>query len=312
MGAQPHRSPSLKARAERTSCRGNGDMHRLAARARGAMTGDGWSGRVQSVHPRAINIVRADGLAVSVVADRTSMSAMGILAAEPFESCPPPELVEMAARMQDAVVSIDSFASIECSASTIWEGRVDAASVHSSARDLIHAIRDDLFIHGNAGGMLGVLRSGVAENPFVAHGRKSLEEGRPDLLVGCGPGLTPSGDDFLTGALVASSQSDYSRSRIERALPGTSAPGRTLLWMALQGQFPAYLVEFIDDVLAADSREAVSAAVRTACAHGETSGTDALAGFCWQMLNVGQVQEMRTAAPVQLTLFEAIPGSKRI
>src|SRR5271169_3195193 len=175
MGAQPHRSPSLKARAERTSCRGNGDMYRFDARARGAMTGDEWSGRVHSVHPRALNIVRADGLAVSVVADRTSMSAMGILAAEPFESCPPPELVEMTARLQDSVVFIDSFVSLDCSASTIWEGRVDAASVHSISRDLIHAIRDDLFIHGNAGGLLGVLRRGVAENPFVARGRTSLE-----------------------------------------------------------------------------------------------------------------------------------------
>jgi hypothetical protein len=25
--------------------------------------------------------------------------------------------------------------------------------------------------------------------------------------------------------------------------------------------------------------------VRAACAHGETSGTDALAGFCWQRLD---------------------------
>ena len=111
-----------------------------------------------------------------------------------------------------------------------------------------------------------------------------LADNRPDAMVGCGPGLSPSGDDFLTGALLAFAGSALFRGKIERALPGTTAPGRTLLWMALQRQFPAYLVEFVDVVSAADSAGAVVAAARAACARGETSGTDALAGFCWQMM----------------------------
>ena len=121
------------------------------------------------------------------------------------------------------------------------------------------------------------------DNPFVAFGREMLQRDRLEALVGCGPGLTPAGDDFLTGALLASSGSALPRAKIERALPGTTAPGRTLLWMALNDQYPAYLVKFVGDLAAAVSTEAVTTAVRAACAHGETSGTDALAGFCWQM-----------------------------
>ena len=122
----------------------------------------------------------------------------------------------------------------------------------------------------------GLLRQQVS-------GRKSLEEGRPEELVGSGPGLTPAGDDFLTGAILASDASVVlDRARLERVLPGTTPHGRTLLWMALQGRFPAYLVDFIDTVTGNDvSFGAISRAVQAACAHGGMSGTDALAGFCW-------------------------------
>jgi hypothetical protein len=262
-------------------------MRRFVARAHGALVGSApWTGSVLSVHPRALNILRADGLVVSVVADRISMSAMGILAIELFESPPDTNFVDMAVGMEDGVISFDTFASIDCAQCPIWEGKVDAAAVRMISVELIHPIRDDLFIHGKPGGLLGVLRNGPAETPFVSHVRRALEHGRPEELVGCGPGLTPAGDDFLTGALLASSASVVlDRVRLGRVLPGTTPVGRTLLWMALQSQFPAYLTDFIDAIIRAGSADAIGSAVRAACAHGETSGTDALAGFCWQMLS---------------------------
>jgi hypothetical protein len=186
--------------------------------------------------------------------------------------------------MEGAIFTVESFASLDCTACPIWDGTVNAAAIRSMPMERMCAVRDALLTHGTSGGLLGILRSGLAENPFVAFGRKMLEDERPEMLVGCGPGLTPAGDDFLTGALLASQGSALPPAGIERALAGTTAPGRTLLWMALQDRFPAYLVKFVDDVLAADSTAAVTAAVRAACAHGETSGTDALAGFCWQKL----------------------------
>jgi hypothetical protein len=209
---------------------------------------------------------------------------MGILAVELFETPLDARIVDTAAVMQDGVITFDSFASVDCANCPTWEGTVDPAAVRAMPARTVHAIRESLFIHGNPGGLLGILRGGQAGNSFVTRGRKSLEAGRPEELVGCGPGLTPSGDDFLTGTLLASSASAVRiRARLERVLPGTTPAGRTLLWMALRARFPAYLVDFIDAAARAVSPDAVGSAVRAACAQGETSGTDALAGFCWQM-----------------------------
>jgi hypothetical protein len=271
-------------------------MGRFIARAKGGLIGNApWTGRVLSVHARAFNILREDDLAVSVVADRGSMSAMGVFAPDVFEAPPDLGLVDTAVRMEDSVISFDNLASIDCVECPSWEGGIDPAAVSVMPIELIRAIRDSLFVHGKLDGLLGILRNGPAENAFVARARESLEAGRPEELVGCGPGLTPAGDDFLTGAILASPLASplassaspvLGSAQLWHVMSGTTPAGRTLLWMALQGRFPAYLVDFISAITgAAVSPSSIDSAVRAACAHGETSGTDALAGFCWQRLD---------------------------
>jgi len=60
--------------------------------------------------------------------------------------------------------------------------------------------------------------------------------------------------------------------------PGTTPGGRTLLWLALQRRFPAYLLS-----LAVAARDPESAdfdrALAAAFSHGATSGQDAVSGF---------------------------------
>jgi hypothetical protein len=265
-------------------------MRRFVAQAHGALIGQApWSGQVLSLHPRAVNILRADGLAVSVVADRWAMSAMAVLSNELFE--PPLEttVVDMPARMDQGVISFDDFISVDCAKSPPWEGCIELATVPLMTVERIHAICAALFTWGKPGGLLGVLRNDPPENPFVTWVRDSLRRGRAEDLVGSGPGLTPAGDDFLTGAMLASSESDIlDRPRLKRALAGTTPLGRTLLWMAMQGRFPAYLVDFLQiSAVTGASRDEIDDAVRAACAHGGTSGTDALTGFSWRMLMTG-------------------------
>ena len=262
----------------------------IDASAEGALAGDEpWGGRVLSVHPLASNILRADGLAVSVVADRAAMSAMGVLAPDLFQTPPDVELVDMAVRMEHRIISFGTIASVDCTQCPAWEGLVNAAAVRLVPTGQIHSIREALLGYGKPGGLLGILRNDPTGNSFVKYARKSLRDGRPEELVGCGPGLTPAGDDFLTGAILASVRSEgLSLARLERALPGTTPLGRTLLWAALQGRFPAYLLEFIDAIIgAAVSPDVLRSSVHAACAYGETSGTDALTGFCWQRLKSG-------------------------
>ena len=56
-----------------------------------------------------------------------------------------------------------------------------------------------------------------------------------------------------------------------------------MVWMALRGSFPAHLRTFVETLARAESIRDVEDSVRAACAHGETSGTDSLTGFCWAL-----------------------------
>jgi hypothetical protein len=59
----------------------------------------------------------------------------------------------------------------------------------------------------------------------------------------------------------------------------TNDAGKTLLWQALQGHFPEYLIETVRSVSNAQSKQEIVEAVERAVSHGATSGTDALVGL---------------------------------
>ena len=154
---------------------------------------------------------------------------------------------------------------------------------------------------------------------------KRLRTGGPqaklDLgaLVGLGIGFTPSGDDFVMGVLAAEALSAagsegrraggdevaagvVERSSVAQRLATTTPGGATLLGLALQGSFPRYIVDFVEALPAVcaaggersgaavpgrdRTADMIEAAVREAVAHGETSGTDAVAGFCYGLVRL--------------------------
>jgi hypothetical protein len=115
-------------------------------------------------------------------------------------------------------------------------------------------------------------------------------------LLGLGPGLTPSGDDFVVGflaarALAGSSVAEHARARIADRLSATTRPGATIVSQALRGAFPAYLVRFSSGVADAVSRPGTSdepvsesglrSLVTDAAGHGASSGLDAVTGFAF-------------------------------
>jgi hypothetical protein len=129
--------------------------------------------------------------------------------------------------------------------------------------------------------------------------------------VGLGPGFTPSGDDFLSGVLLGCGLSgqalpEEQQAAIAQGLDRTNAAGRTLLWLALRGSFPAYLLRLAEDLDRIDGEgckggggrgRRVEQAVRRATGFGETSGTDAAVGLLWCLegLPVSGVRERRGA-----------------
>ncbi|MDP7668483.1 MAG: DUF2877 domain-containing protein [Rhodospirillales bacterium] len=101
-------------------------------------------------------------------------------------------------------------------------------------------------------------------------------------LIGCGPGLTPSGDDFVGGAMIglratarSSAADSLGRWALEKAQEGTGKISRAHLAAAADGEGADSLHRLVAAVLAG---KAPQSGVDAIAAIGHVSGFDALAG----------------------------------
>jgi Protein of unknown function (DUF2877) len=149
-----------------------------------------------------------------------------------------------------------------------------------------------------AGASSASASSSLLAEPFGApaeRARRRLLAGSLDdaarLLVGLGPGLTPSGDDALAGvlfALRAAAGEEAEASTRPAAEAGETGPvSRGFLRWAARGQVLAPAHDLLVSAARRDPVEASSAARRMA-AVGETSGADFLLGLRWGMEAVAQ------------------------
>ena len=195
---------------------------------------------------------------------------------------------------------------IQTSSARVWSAALPAPSRLTAERpataDLVRSIDVARGVAGarapSAG--LGPLLAGGMEpaDPLVGVARDRIERQRwafdaGDLasiigeaveLVGLGPGLTPSGDDYLVG-LLAGLESTGHRAHpalataVAYAAPArTTAIGASVLGHAARGAF----AERLHDVLAAigDGRDDdIDRAIGRAMAYGASSGADTLVGL---------------------------------
>jgi Protein of unknown function (DUF2877) len=121
------------------------------------------------------------------------------------------------------------------------------------------------------------------------HAAQLLEATRQ--LIGLGPGLTPSGDDFLVGCLRglwlmhrtvpgAGQMLDQLHDALLADLDArTSRVGAEFIRYALEGIFAEVLDQLALALLAPSHPQVVRSAVSRLLAQGETSGTDAMLGL---------------------------------
>ena len=109
-------------------------------------------------------------------------------------------------------------------------------------------------------------------------------------LIGCGPGLTPSGDDFVGGAMIAlgaagrpSAANSLGRWAGAMAQDGTGKISRAHLAAAAEGEGAEALHRLIAAVFAG---EAPDSSVGAIAAIGHVSGWDALAGAIAVLVHV--------------------------
>ena len=109
-----------------------------------------------------------------------------------------------------------------------------------------------------------------------------LQEGAAQL-AGLGSGLTPAGDDFLTGVmlwvwLAHPTPRSLCRALVEAAAPRTTTLSAAFLRAAAQGEWSAPWHRLLS-ALERGAEDELPAAVQEVLAYGATSGADALAGF---------------------------------
>lgn len=271
-------------------------------------------GKVVSVYPKAFNIRHQDGLLVSLVEDATQMSALSLHVPSFFRSRKAETEAGAPAWFEKGRLLLNGFC-IDFAASDLWESGPAWERVPGFLPSRISILEEALLLRGRRGGLLGLIHSSAEQNPFVDRAsqalRRILNKARKDSsiedlsqLVGLGPGLTPSGDDFIAGVLlgeeilsVLAASPKGARSMAQQAiiplkvnkrdmwecLSRTNDAGKTLLFQTLQGHFPCYLIEAAKGVGGADKLEEMADAVGRAVSHGETSGTDALVGFLFYL-----------------------------
>jgi hypothetical protein len=123
-------------------------------------------------------------------------------------------------------------------------------------------------------------------------------------LAGLGAGLTPAGDDFLLGAMVAiwsvyppGEAAALAESMAAQAAPLTTSLSAAWLQAAARGEVAAPWHDLLDG-MTAHSRERMLSAAERILNMGHTSGADALAGLIAGLIAVRQT----TTVPLKFDL----------
>jgi hypothetical protein len=259
-------------------------------------------GGVVSVHSSAVNIRRPDGLLVAIVEKFSQMTSLSFTA---------PDLFHVSGRLWSSILPGDTVdfgkdtlflgeLSFDLKTGKGWSGILHSKQRHLLTLPRLSLLKEALLHVGKEEGLLGLVGDQKDLNPFARRASAVLSassfeggagsglKGLP-FLIGLGPGFTPSGDDFITGALAAERLSrnsgrpfpEIDKGELRKSLHKTNDGGRTLLWQALQGHFPCCLLEALKPISKAGDSRGLEQVLAPVVAHGETSGTDLMAGLIW-------------------------------
>ena len=272
-----------------------------------------FTGTVSAVYDHALNIrIDGDPMIVALVTRRSGQSARALLVGHL------PHGLSAGARVTAAYGSLyagDTQVSGVPQAPLLqwkpdetnsYDGRIPAVGadagleigtemrhrlLHSATGTLRGVLSDSCA--GN-GGFVSLLGMGL-QDPFALRAAEALAEGRAEACVGLGIGLTPSGDDFLTGAILTGAvlgirDNAVSRERIGARLSDRSATtdvSGTQLRLALDGHAPAFLLPLLEAVVrflsGTGATENIRVAAREATSHGHSSGCDTVVGLVWTL-----------------------------
>ena len=160
-----------------------------------------------------------------------------------------------------------------------------AASDKGALRQIILAEAEEAIYAGRLAQELGVIKkwlSSIQEDEPKNHPK--LEQLKESLqkLIGLGPGLTPSCDDFFVGYLYAQRYFGAEQTLLKECIKEI-APAQTTAASAafLQSVCDGRTISVIEDLFAAQSEAELEAALARLLAVGSNSGADILTGILW-------------------------------
>ncbi|MDI6600306.1 MAG: DUF2877 domain-containing protein [Thermoanaerobacteraceae bacterium] len=191
---------------------------------------------------------------------------------------------------------------IDTGSAALWDGslKTGAMNIETGFIQKNTAVLKDGLKEYAAYGLASIpFPAGASDNLYVAYMRprlntflcrlKALDEyGLKDVLgemVGFGPGLTPSADDFLTGFIGAihllSSEKylDLLKSAVMHNIKRTTRISSIMLASAAEGEFPEFLKDLMIGLASNGDRECLSELLERELNTGATSGADTAAGL---------------------------------
>ena len=253
-----------------------------------------WEGRIASVFQTTLLIIGPGDTLLHLQGGPLLVSPFSLRVSEPLAMIiQDSSLVEeMPVRKEGARIEVPG-----CFRLLVEEVRYHCSPVVTPGQvdpELLAIAKRILRLEGRPGGFDAL----PGARAITAEVQKALTDGDTDRLlgaarqiIGLGPGLTPSGDDFLVGCLKAlwllagrapEFHSMIDRLRVDLALDlddRTTRVGAEFIRHALNGQFAEVLDRAAQALLMPTTPEATASAVSRLVAQGETSGTDTTRGL---------------------------------
>lgn len=248
-------------------------------------------GRVHSVFCRAVNLVNAEGWLVT-------------LSARTVDDAPDTLVIDVAAlagscgtgdpaASEGGTLGIGAHTRVDFAGARQWEASrprwpVGASDLHfrfAAVRDRLRAIeatRTSVLAHTTAA---LIARRTAALHDALRAGDADAARAQAFALVGLGPGLTPSGDDFLVGFFAALHVADAPGARwrtlgkdvAARAAARTNAISFAALRAAAEGRMRSTISTLLSESMSG-SPASTDAALDAVLAIGSTSGADLAGG----------------------------------
>lgn len=287
------------------------------------------AGTVHSVYRRACNIATDTGGLVTLLAQDVGNLPHGISCVLPVPEnfqrlfAPGQEVIMGQAELQIPAARII----VDLSGASEWRCPLPSVSVQSEATQrTLTGLRRILQNHPSTGGFAPLLVGteppssafDLALQRRLARALPALQEAANQSdpaaavqalaqLIGLGPGLTPSGDDFIVGYLAALHSSRACEAGVgllltalaapvERLAAGTNLISRQFIRNALEGAFSEALGDLLSAIAHQDEARVLTFASQV-LAMGHSSGADALAGLLFGLcpvLLVGRAVPTRT------------------